>query len=304
MSFYVTDKDGKLVKVAGNYLRSPDKELSTTSTNVVQNDVITKALNNKLSLTGGTLTGELINNSSVRYNMSFIDQYTNPSSTKYKVSEWFYDKNNKPVGVRHLAQFNNGKIEQQIDVRRDINNDGTTSYASLVIGMQSNGTAYAKAPNPASNSNTNDIATTSWVRTFILNTLYPVGTIYISKNKSCAPASLGGTWNLVEEGYALWTTTTNDQGGQTISAGLPNIKGNVEIRTCANGSLFGNNSGALDGVTHGGDQTWANGLEIKSTSGKVDRLYFNANSYNSIYSDSITTVQPPAYKIYAYRRDA
>lgn len=117
-----------------------------------------------LKKSGGTLTGQLVNNSSVRYNMSFIDQYNNPTSTQYKVTDWFYDKNNKPVGVRHLAQFNSGKIEQQIDVRRDINNNGTTSYASLIVGMEADGTSYAKAPNPASSSDTNDIATTAWVK--------------------------------------------------------------------------------------------------------------------------------------------
>ena len=136
--------------------------------------------------------------------------------------------------------------------------------------------------------------------TELLNKIYPIGSIYISVNQTSPASFIGGTWQALDEGRTLWTTTTAGQGGTTVSAGLPNIEGSLEsvcmARTWDNqpystGALsFGNtvvdNSGAGNG--------WWTYLKP---------LYFNANDDNDIYGNS-TTVQPPAYRVYMWRRTA
>ena len=136
--------------------------------------------------------------------------------------------------------------------------------------------------------------------TELLNKIYPIGSIYISVNQTSPASFIGGTWQALDEGRTLWTTTTAGQGGTTVSAGLPNIEGSLESVVMARtwdtqpystGALsFGwnvlNSSGAGDG--------WWTYLKP---------LYFNANDSNDIYGNS-TTVQPPAFIVYMWKRTA
>lgn len=136
--------------------------------------------------------------------------------------------------------------------------------------------------------------------TELLNKIYPIGSIYISVNQTSPASFIGGTWQALDEGRTLWTTTTAGQGGTTVSAGLPNIEGSLESVCMARtwdsqpystGALsFGynvlNSSGAGDG--------WWTYLKP---------LYFNANDDNDIYGNS-TTVQPPAFIVYMWKRTA
>lgn len=165
-----------------------------------------------------------------------------------------------------------------------------------VRGGQVNNASWAgNATTQATTSNGTAIATTAWVRKFMLDTLYPVGTVYLSTTQSCAPAALGGTWTAIAEGYALWTTTTASTGGKTIEAGLPQISGGFR----AYGYGGPGSSGAF-----GGWNSNSNTLRNGSTSGYNYVEYdFYASRSSEIYSKS-NTVQPPAYRVYAYRRTA
>lgn len=132
----------------------------------------------------------------------------------------------------------------------------------------------------------------------LLKTIYPVGSVYLSTNSICPLSSLFGTWTLVSSGRALWTGTGSN-GNTTIAAGLPNIKGGVTQykTTHTSGSSF--SDGALAEIynkTGGGYSS--------SNSKNVYNISFNAASSNSIYSDSVTTVQPPAYVVNVWRRTA
>ena len=125
-----------------------------------------------------------------------------------------------------------------------------------------------------------------------LGSVYPVGAIYLSVS-SISPATLfGGTWEELSSGRALWVTSTssNDAGG-TISAGLPNITGNLPNRIPYEGSWDGVFAGSWytqKGARGGSD--WNNA-----------HIYFSASSSNSIYGKS-NTVQPPAIKVYAWKK--
>ena len=124
--------------------------------------------------------------------------------------------------------------------------------------------------------------------------LFPIGTI-ISKDVDISPASyIGGTWQKLPGGYALWTTTSG--AGETINAGLPNITGtfrNDGIRGTASELISGAFS-LVQGYESFGAYNPGGDLCVNDWS-------FDASKSNTIYGNS-TTVQPPAYKVYAWRR--
>lgn len=134
------------------------------------------------------------------------------------------------------------------------------------------------------------LATSDLVSQF-LSKVYPVGSVYLSVNSTSPSSFLGGEWSPIGEGYALWTVKSG--AGGTIGAGLPNI------------------TGSFTAVTHGGTITTSGVIvqslrlesSCKGSSGVYDtyNASFDASRGNSIYGKS-PTVQPPAYKVYAWRR--
>lgn len=128
----------------------------------------------------------------------------------------------------------------------------------------------------------------------LLNKVFPVGSLYLNIN-STSPASLfGGTWERLPAGYALWTATSG--AGGTIAAGLPNITGYAGgIRTAYTGSDW-TGTGAFLSSTQGDKD----GMQASKYCYRAN-LSFKASDSNNIYGSS-TTVQPPAYKIYAWKR--
>lgn len=113
---------------------------------------------------------------------------------------------------------------------------------------------------------------------------------------------------MLPEGYALWTnnTTVNkeEEGDDTASTkyrmkkpGLPNITGYVDLLA------YGYNrfSGAFMNTSHEASDingAWGGGFNMRH-----NYIDFNASESNPIYGNSIT-VQPPAYKVYAWKRIA
>ncbi len=132
--------------------------------------------------------------------------------------------------------------------------------------------------------------------------IYPIGSIYLTvattTTGSVSPAQFfGGTWERLPDGYALWTASSG--AGNTISAGLPNITGGVYISRPQNGYIEGTTNGsAITGTTW---RSYTFGTNGAYNQGGYSGFNFNASSSNSIYGNS-TTVQPPAYKIYAWKR--
>ena len=127
----------------------------------------------------------------------------------------------------------------------------------------------------------------------LLNKIYPVGSVYMSTKKVNPESFIGGKWILLDGGNALWTTTTNGQGGIKLVAGLPNITGSVTIRSPWTGA---NQDGALK--LEAFNANFTSGNSNQSVGGT---LSFNASKSNSIYGRS-STVQPPAIQVYAWER--
>ena len=88
------------------------------------------------------------------------------------------------------------------------------------------------------------------------------------------------------------------QGGnsvESVAAGLPNIKGYTAINGAFSAAWWADNgyNGALKPELKGAD-THTLGNVAASTAGDFDTITFDASKSNSIYSDTVNTVQPPA----------
>ena len=141
--------------------------------------------------------------------------------------------------------------------------------------------------------------------------IYPVGSIYISTTKTTASqvkALFGGTWVSVGSGKVLQGVDASHAADSTIEAGLPNITGNFALGASNGynyeGGLVGgvvSASGAFSRYNPGGSSFYP--ALSQSSSVGTGAAQFNASSSNSIYGNS-TTVQPPAYVVYMYKRTA
>ena len=179
-------------------------------------------------------------------------------------------------------------------LKKTSNSDYATSWYSLAGTDITGALGYT----PYNSTNPNGYLTSS----ALLDLVYPIGSIRLSLNLN-ETSFMGGTWQMISAGYALWTASSG--AGNTINAGLPNIKGSF-YRNSGQGCL--QNGAAPTEITVDGaftEVTRSVSKYISSTNGTATRdcgFTFNAGSYNSIYNDSTTTVQPPAYKVYAYKR--
>lgn len=201
--------------------------------------------------------------------------------------------------INNTSLLGSGNISISGGTPTDVQVDSTSITSSGVANLKTVGGNY--------NSSSNKLLT----KNDLLNQVYPVGSIYLTVSTSTissSPASwLGGTWERLPEGYALWTASSGAYNGSsgTISAGLPNIKGTIGgskgVAFRATTASDVTKTGAFSGT--GG---WTDSGKIGS--GNYDIRYtnidFKASNSNSIYSDNISTVQPPAIKVYAWRRTA
>lgn len=126
-----------------------------------------------------------------------------------------------------------------------------------------------------------------------LQSVYPVGSIYIGVTETCPIANLFGTWEKVSSGRVLQGVSGGQVAGNTVEAGLPNITGN----TGYGGHEVGTMSGAF--YSGGGSTVWG----PNSYGHESHTAYFNASRSSSIYGKS-STVQPPAYLVNIWKRTA
>ena len=123
-----------------------------------------------------------------------------------------------------------------------------------------------------------------------LQSIYPVGSLYIGTTDTCPIANLFGTWEKVSEGRVLQGVSGSQVAGTTVEAGLPNITGYINA-----GGLDGSASGAF----YDNNTTWYG----YDGGRRVSAHSFDASRSSSIYGKS-NTVQPPAYLVNIWKRTA
>lgn len=127
---------------------------------------------------------------------------------------------------------------------------------------------------------------------FILDTLLPVGTVYMTENANFDPnRSWGvGVWIKTAINRVLQGTNDKNKVGTTIEAGLPNITGNINL------GVWEGTSGAF---------RWAE-KKVRTAYTEQDTMNtidFAASLSNPIYGNS-DTVQPPAELVFIWKRIA
>lgn len=130
---------------------------------------------------------------------------------------------------------------------------------------------------------------------------HPVNSIYITDEEESPVDKYGGGWSRIDAGYALWTASSG--AGGTIEESLPNIKGSISM-----GSMlrYGNSQGApsaspafsYTGSTSRNSKAGGGGSNHSEWSMSYS---FSASNYDDTYKEH-SGVQPPARKVYAWKR--
>lgn len=137
----------------------------------------------------------------------------------------------------------------------------------------------------------------------IIDTLYPVGSIYIGTTATCPLAAITGTWTLVSSGRVLQGADANHAVGTTIEAGLPNIEGEIRVYSNNSDPSIEGWSGAIGRHNKKTGTNKYNDATVKTSSFAPSYIDFDASRSSSIYGNS-TTVQPPAYVVNIWERTA
>lgn len=128
-----------------------------------------------------------------------------------------------------------------------------------------------------------------------LQSIYPVGSLYIGTTDTCPIANLFGTWEKVSEGRVLQGVSGSQVAGNTVEAGLPNITGRLST---------GQRSWAKVVATGVFYESGYDGNTANDGNGSAKAVNFDASRSNSIYKDDCDTVQPPAYLVNIWKRTA
>lgn len=125
-----------------------------------------------------------------------------------------------------------------------------------------------------------------------------------ASNDPTSPASfIGGTWERIED-CTIWGASDTHPAGTKLEAGLPNITGEFSARGneyLSSGGAITRASGAFEYIANSGISM--SSLTFSTNSVATDETKFDASRSNPIYGAS-TTVQPPAYCLYLWRRVA
>lgn len=145
-------------------------------------------------------------------------------------------------------------------------------------------------------------ATTSMIDIF-----YPIGTVYMSADKSKTkadfPFMVYGTWEEVPANLCLQTGSVSEAGTQR-NAGVPNITGELFVIPGTNSiQVFREGSGALSAavlsITKNADEVYLSNYGNH----RAHNVTFDASQSSPVYGSS-DTVQPPAYMVRAWVRTA
>lgn len=129
-----------------------------------------------------------------------------------------------------------------------------------------------------------------------------------ASNDPTSPASfIGGTWERIEN-CTIWGASDTHPAGTTVEAGLPNITGQLAVRALKSiyetGVFLTQENGALKSIAVDSIEYFSNLIATEDAPNAYgSSLAIDASGSNPIYGTS-TTVQPPAYCMYIWRRVA
>jgi hypothetical protein len=217
-----------------------------------------------------------------------------------------------------------------------------TGTGSVVLSDSPTFTGVPIAPTAATTTNTTQIATTEFVKA-VMQTMYPVGSIYTNAGNSTNPGTLlgFGTWSAFAGGRVLVGQLTGDAlfGTAGVTRGSPNTpviththtttatqtthnhnvglaggdhSHGVGIRDLINASS-GGNAATVEGIwTYPGPnssapavatQTVNAGVSVSSVSSATPAISVSNPGPNGTTSDGINTNYQPSITVYMWKRD-
>ena len=134
----------------------------------------------------------------------------------------------------------------------------------------------------------------------ILDSLYPIGAIYIGTMAACPLATLGiGTWQLVAQDRVLQGAGTRGTVGTTINESLPNITGTAQTAPGKSGYTM---SGAFGQYSTSTTQVYASGAASSSVTNQYG-IDIDASRVSSAYQNN-APVQQDGYLVNIWERIA
>ena len=134
---------------------------------------------------------------------------------------------------------------------------------------------------------------------YMMNKMYPVGSIYISTTKTNPNTTLGvGTWSIVATNRVLWGVAESTNAGTELGEELPNIKGSVAMEIM-------NKSLSKSGVFKDSSTNSSGSREPNYGTGSCNwgSVEFDASDSSSVYKDN-GVVRPAAYTVHIWKRTA
>ena len=131
---------------------------------VVTNNNRSQSISGRKTFNGSGI-GIIKSGSAIDIQNTAVDLSVTDGSVYGSTEIRFIDKNNIVQGIFEHQNRTNGDSVIIMAAR----NHANTKWVTLEAGFNKNDTAFTNAPNPPSDSNSNDIATTSWVRTYSKN---------------------------------------------------------------------------------------------------------------------------------------
>lgn len=137
----------------------------------------------------------------------------------------------------------------------------------------------------------------------------PVGFVWLStENVSPAIYFENTTWELISQNRVLMGAGNGHAGGDTVEAGLPNITGSARIYSeynYQNYDVINRYTGAFywtKELENNSSKTYGTSTNMSGgTNDTIRDIPFDASRSSAIYGRS-TTVQPPAFYVYMWRR--
>lgn len=226
-----------------------------------------------LPLAGGNMTGTI----AARH--SIDDATTVPSSNQYQTALILKDKNNQAFGHIQTASYaDTGKLLVKMSIVDGLRNgstyEGTPATHFIGIGMDESGTPYTVAPNPPADDDSDQIATTAWVRNTFDSMIDDEGVVHVAGNETITGAKTFSATTTMNGVVNLNATVIGGAGRDIWFAHVAGATSNRSVIQSGNayqdGASFYLN--AKDYATNGGSfQINAHdGTNVKSLLGKPD----------------------------------
>lgn len=261
-----------------------DSDLSASSTNPVQNKTVKSALDGKLSTSGGTLTGNL-SGQYIAGTWLQTTQATDLGRTPSKIaildeSGWIYYRTpaelKSDIGANGYLPTTGGTMTGAITTKGIKLTSGTDFGSSLPSSLQSNQLFFQTL-----GSN------------YILDNVYPVGSIYLSVNSTNPGNLFGGTWEQIQ-GRFLFGMNSSYPAGSTGGEITHKLTA-AEMPTHAHYMASGN---------AGGDGTWTPdvGSYLIDSVTKNTTTWWAQMGMNNAGGSEAHNNMPPYLSVYIWKR--